>query len=168
METLFVVGKRTRSRCQATGAAAPVPMAASTSAEAGLRKERPTGAAGGAPSPHGAGVPRLLPQGPPRGQVGRWCCAPFPACPRVPVRGRAGRSGTRCPLHQRDSVPSFQLWFQPALLSGTCPCTAEPGERLLLARRCWGARGVVCRAPRPPSALLFGRWVAGGFHSPTL
>lgn len=41
MEMMFVMGKRTRLCCQATGSAAPVPMAANTSAEAGL-EEGPT------------------------------------------------------------------------------------------------------------------------------
>lgn len=94
---MFVMGKRTRSCCQATGAAAPVPMAASTSAEAGLQQERPTRAAGGAHRPPEPGVPQLL--------WGDMVLCPLP-CLRVPVP---------CPLHQRRLGALLQLCFQRCL-----------------------------------------------------
>lgn len=90
METMFVTGKRTRSRCQATGSAAPVPMAANTSAEAGPEKERPTRGCsllGGAhhPTQRGGDGTAAPPCPRRRGEAGRWGCAPSPAC-----RGRGG------------------------------------------------------------------------------
>lgn len=115
METMFVTGKRTRSRCQATGSAAPVPMAANTSAEAGPEKERPTRGCsllGGAhhPTQRGGDGTAAPPCPRRRGEAGRWGCAPSPACRGggggVPAQGpeqrggRAGLSGSPVPTHR--------------------------------------------------------------------
>lgn len=82
MEMMFVMGKRTRSCCQATGSAAPVPMAANTSAEAGLEKERPTRGCSLLRGPYHPMLPRgwhsCFPRCPHGGKMGRW---------GVPVQG---------------------------------------------------------------------------------
>lgn len=109
MEMLFVVGNRTRSCCQATAL-----QRRASGCEHLCRGRSTAGAANpgcwGGHRPTEPGVPQLLPQG--KGGDG---AAPLPCLPQGPCP-------TRSPLHPRGLCGRFQLWFQPALLGGTCPC----------------------------------------------
>lgn len=161
MEMMFVMGKRTRSRCQATGSAAPVPMAASTSAEAGLEKEQPTQGCsllGGPPSPHGAvGVAQPLPQGSPQRQSGEMGLCPLPCLLGGPCLGPeqqggwAGLSGSPVPAEPMET-------FCRASSYGFGQCRSAAAEENALAaqtqvRGCH-LHGGACRAPCPPSAHI--------------
>lgn len=107
METVFVAGRRTRSRCQATGAAAPV--AASASAEAGLRQQRPARGCWGAPAPQGAaGATAAPPATPPEAQWGDGAVLPSPpAAPEELFRpASSSASSQRCSAGRALAVRS--------------------------------------------------------------
>lgn len=100
------------------------------------------GLLGGPHRPTEPGVPQLLPQGPPQRLSGEMVPCPLPCQPQGPCagpgQGRAlGESSARCT--KGEFLPCSQLWFQSGLLSGTCPYSVDPGERLLFARWCCGA-----------------------------
>lgn len=142
-------------------AAAPVPMAANTSAEAELRQERPTRGCRGAPSPHGAGAAAAAPPGPPhRGEVGRWGCAPLPARLRVPVPGEA-----RCPLHQRILLPCSQLWFQPGCSAGRALAVQTRGRGCSLQGGAVGPERVSAEPLALPQHSPSGAWGVPFTHS---
>lgn len=115
MEMMFVMGKRTRCCCQATGSAAPVPMAASTSAEAGLEKERPAQGClllRGPPLPHGA-----------QGVV-----------PRAPVEEKWGDGAVPPPLPSCSTDPSERLpcaWWCCRVCRGVCRAPHLPSAHIL-------------------------------------
>lgn len=160
MEMMFVMGKRTRSRCQATGSAAPVPMAANTSAEAGPEKERPTRGCSLLGGPHHptqrGGVAQLLPHAP-AAEAKRGDGAlppPLPAGGSLP-RGRSsegarqGSRGAPCP----PTAPWRRSVGLPAAVSVSAarrPLRVTPRQRSGDRR---GGRG----APRPPSARILRR-----------
>lgn len=167
MEMMFVMGKRTRSCCQATGAAAPVPMAANTSAEAGLQKERPTrGCWGGPIAPRSRGCRSCSPRDPHRGKVGRWCCAPFPACLRVPVRGPGRALGSPVPAAPKETFcPAASSPFSQCCSAGRALAVRTRGRGCCLQGGAVGPEGVSAEPLALPQLSSSGAWGVPFTHS---
>lgn len=165
MEMMFVMGKRTRSCCQATGAAAPVPMAANTSAEAGLQRSGQPGAAGGAPSPHGAEGAAAAPPGTPT-KWGDGAVPPsLPACGSL-SGGQAGRSGSPVPAAPEETFcPASSSPFSQCCSAGRALAVRTRGRGCCLQGGAVGPEGVSAEPLALPQLSSSGAWGVPFTHS---
>lgn len=94
-----------------------------------------TGLQGGPVTPRSPGCHGCSPRAPHRGQMGRWCCAPFSACLRVPAP-----RGARCT--KGFFLPCSQLWLQSGCSAGRALAVRTRGRGCCLQGGAVGPEGV--------------------------
>lgn len=161
MEMVFVMGKRTRSRCQATALQRPCQWLRTPLQRQSYGRSGQPGAAGGPHHPTEPGLPRLLPQGPPQRRSGEMGLCPLACPPEGPCPW-----GSPMPAAPKDSsCPAPSSGFSQAAQRDV-PLQCRPGGEAALCKVVlWGLRGCL-QSPSP--SLSIHLQVLGGFHSPIL